>query len=531
MPRTPTACTRIFEFRDMVSALNQNGLRVVMDVVYNHTAASGQDDHSVLDKVVPGYYYRYTTNGALYNSSCCSDTATEYAMMEKLMIDTVVRFAADYKVDGFRFDLMNLHTRQNMLDLKTAVQAVDPDIYLYGEGWDFGSALDKGLTACPSCYAQKYNMTGAGIGLFNDIIRDAAHGGYSTDSLQIRHQGFINGLSYDWNGYSYANRAQSDLWVATDQLRSALRASGTDWNGQGAPFTADPQEAVNYVEKHDNETLFDQNVFKLPAAVSMAERVRSQNMGQSIVGLAQGIPFIQMGSDILRSKSLDRNSYDSGDWFNRVWWDHSRNNFGSGLPPSWDNNSRWAIMGPLLANSALDPATSDMDFAAAHLREILRIRKSSPLFRLATEADINARVGHYNSSNTQDGLIVMRLSDELAPDLDGSLENILVFFNANKISQNITIAGANGFTLHPLQADGIDADPVAQTATFNDATDTFTIPARTTAVFVSTDTLVAPTPPSSINWVGKMSAARRHRARHRQGRIRSRRLRCLCAGL
>ncbi|HNU06067.1 MAG TPA: DUF3372 domain-containing protein, partial [Anaerolineae bacterium] len=152
----PDGVTRILEFRDMVSALNQNGLRVVMDVVYNHTAASGQGDKSVLDRVVPGYYYRYDANGALYTTSCCDDTATEYEMMQKLMVDTVVRFAEDYKVDGFRFDLMNFHTRQNMLDLQTAVNAVSPKIYLYGEGWDFGSARDKGLTTCPNCYAQKY---------------------------------------------------------------------------------------------------------------------------------------------------------------------------------------------------------------------------------------------------------------------------------------------------------------------------------------------------------------------------------------
>ncbi|MFZ2360275.1 MAG: alpha-1,6-glucosidase domain-containing protein [Anaerolineae bacterium] len=495
---------RILEFRDMVSALNQNGLRVVMDVVYNHTAASGQGDKSVLDRVVPGYYYRYDANGALYTTSCCDDTATEYEMMEKLMIDTVVRFAVDYKVDGFRFDLMNFHTRQNMLNLKAAVNAVDPKIYLYGEGWTFGSAQQKGFTTCPNCFADKYNMTGAGIGLFNDIIRDAAHGGYSEDTLQIRKQGFINGLSYDWNGYEYANRLQSNLHSATDRLRSALRGSGADWNGQGSPFTDDPQEAVNYVEKHDNETLFDQNVFKLPSSVSMAERVRSQNMGVSIVGLAQGVPFLQMGQDILRSKSLDRNSYDSGDWFNRVWWDRSRNNFGSGLPPSWDNSTRWGIMGPLLANTALDPTTADMNFAAAHLRETLRIRNSSPLFRLTTEADINARVGHYNSSNTQDALIVMRLSDEPAPDLDANWENILVFFNANKVQQTFTIPGANGFSLHPLHTNGVDDDPVITTASFNDATDTFTIPARTTVVFVSTQTLTPPAPPSTIDWVGRM---------------------------
>jgi pullulanase len=98
-----------------------------------------------------------------------------------------------------------------------------------------------------------------------------------------------------------------------------------------------------------------------------------------------------MGSDILRSKSLDRNSYDSGDWFNRVYWDKSSNNFGVGLPPTWDNNSRWPIMGPLLANAGLDPATANMNFAASHLRETLRLRMSSPLFRLTTEAEINAR--------------------------------------------------------------------------------------------------------------------------------------------
>lgn len=495
----PEGVQRILEFRRMVSALNRNGLRVVMDVVYNHTAAAGQADKSVLDKIVPGYYYRYDANGTLYETSCCADTASEYAMFEKLMIDTLKRWASDYKVDSFRFDLMNFHTRQNMLNVKSALQAIDPTIYLYGEGWDFGSAAAKGLTTCPHCYAKQTNMTGQGIGLFNDKIRDAAHGGYSTDDIGIRKQGFINGLSYDWNGYFYNNRDQSDLRTAMDILRSGLRASGVDWNGQGSPFTDDPQEAVNYVEKHDNETLFDQNIFKLPTSVSMADRVRAHNMGASLIGLAQGVPFFQMGQDILRSKSLDRNSYDSGDWFNRVYWDKSSNNFGVGLPPTWDNNSRWAIMDPLLANTALDPATADMNAAAAHLREILRIRKSSPLFRLPTEAAVNAQVSFYNTGATpQDGLIIMALADNGATELDANYETILVFFNANKIAQSYTIANANGFTLHPIQADNTDADAVVKTATFNDSTDTFSIPARTTAVFVSTEIIL---PPSTIDEV------------------------------
>lgn len=511
----PDGPARILEFRELVSALNRNGLRVVLDVVYNHTSASGQDDHSVLDKIVPGYYHRYDASGNLYTSSCCADTATEYALMEKLMTDTVVRFAADYKVDGFRFDLMNLHTRRNMEHVQAAVTAVEPTIYLYGEGWDFGSARDKGLTACPDCYAKQNNMTGSGIGAFNDKIRDAAHGGYNTDPVQIRRQGFINGLSYDWNGYEYAGRDRTDLWAATETLRAALA-------GSAAFFAADPQETINYVEKHDNETLFDQNVFKLPngdgkgnpgwigvriPATAMADRVRSQNLGASIVGLAQGVPFFQMGQDLLRSKSLDRNSYDSGDWFNRVWWDGSRNNFGVGLPPAWDNDTRWGIMRPLLADERLSPAAADLAASAAHFREVLRLRRSSPLFRLPTQAEIERRVWFYNTDNAQDALIVMALSDAPDPDLDAQYETILVFFNANKKEQTIAIPGAASFTLHPIQADATDADPVVQTARFDAAAGAFTIPARTAAVFVSAQALQKPQPASSVDWVGDMSPA------------------------
>ncbi|MEA3309861.1 MAG: alpha-1,6-glucosidase domain-containing protein, partial [Chloroflexota bacterium] len=517
----PDGVTRILEFRRMISALNQNGLRVVMDMVYNHTSASGQADKSVLDKIVPGYYYRYDTNGVLQQTSCCPDTACEYEMMEKLMVDTLVRFAEDYRVDGFRFDLMNLHTQRNMLNVQSAINAIDPDIYLYGEGWDFGSAKDKGLTDCTAgwCYAQKYNMTGKGIGLFNDIIRDATHGGYSQDTTGIRKQGFSNGLSYDWNGYAYSNRSQSALHTVMDTLRSGLRASGTDWNGQGAPFTDDPQESVAYVEKHDNETLFDQNAFKLPhgdgsgnpgwigsssiPTTTLTDRVRAQNMGQSLMALSQGVPFFQMGTDILRSKSLDRNSYDSGDWFNKIYWDYSENNFGKGLPPAWDNDSRWDIMRPLLTDTTtLDPATANIEFAAAHFRELLRLRYSSPLFRLTTEADVNARASYYNDDNLLDGFLALRLSDEVAPDLDSSYENILVFFNANKVQQSLTISGAAGFTLHPLHTNGVDDDPVVQSAVFDDTTDSFTIPARTTVVFVSDQALTSPPAPSTLDWVG-----------------------------
>ena len=494
--------SRLIEFREMVQILNENGLRVVMDVVYNHTAQSGQAEKSVLDKIVPGYYQRYDNQGSLQTSSCCADTASEFAMMEKLMVDTVVRWATAYKVDAFRFDLMNLHTVDNVIAVRDAVQSLTiandgvdgSKIYVYGEGWDFGSASGKGLY-----HANQFNSAGTGVGTFNDRIRDAVHGGFDTDPLRIRQQGFINGLSYDWNGYTYNNRYLGDLLDATDRLRVGLAGNLQNYsftdrynNNQtglglsGTGYALDPQEAVNYISKHDNETLYDLNVFKAPIGTAMADRLRIQNMGLSLVGLGQGVPFFHLGSDMLRSKSLDRNSYDSGDWFNRIDFTYQANNFGVGLPPAWDNSSRWDIMRPLLTNTALQPNQSDILDTVEHFKEILEIRASSELFHLETASDVNNRLQFHNTGSSQlGGLIVMTLDDTISPDLDPNYEHIIVLFNANKVAYNFTLpsmAGLNA-SLHPVQANSNDS--VVQTASFNSSTGTFSVPARTTAVFVS----------------------------------------------
>ena len=499
--------SRILEFREMVKVLSENNLRVVMDMVYNHTFASGLYTQAVLDKVVPSYYHRYDNAGVIQSSSCCADTAVEMEMMQKLMADTLLRWATAYKVDGFRFDLMNLHPVSSMVRVRDQLQALTMEkdgvdgskIYLYGEGWDFGSAKDKGLF-----YANQYNMAGTGIGTFNDKIRDAIHGGYSEDPTEIHQQGFVNGQSYDWNGHFYRKRFRSDGRATTDRLRINLagslqhfelldqndhKISGIQLEGSGYAF--DPQETVNYCSKHDNETLYDLNVFKLPNGqsgmqrISMDDRVRVQNLALSLVGFSQGIPFFQMGSDMLRSKSLDRNSYDSGDWFNRLDFSYENNNFAVGLPPAWNNQSRWFMMSPLLMDASLKPGRSDILKSVYHLREILSIRKSSKLFRLETAADIQEKISFYNEgSNQREGLIVLSIDDTKGKPIDPNYDRLIVFFNADKFPKSFTIPELAGqsFQLHPIQSESYD-EWVRQSS-FDLRSGTFTIPQRTAAVFV-----------------------------------------------
>lgn len=208
------------------------------------------------------------------------------------------------------------------------------------------------------------------------------------------------------------------------------------------------------------------------------------NLGMDLVALTQGVPFFQAGQDMLRSKSLDRNSYNSGDWFNRLDFSYETNNWGVGLPPG-ENEANWPVLKPLLANPALKPAKADILSAVEHFRELLRIRKSSPLFRLQTAEQIQQQVMFLNTGpDQQAGLIVMSIADNGATDLDDQYEQIVVLFNANDEAVSFTDATLSGkqFALHHEQA--TSSDPVVRAASYNQPTGTFTIPARTTAVFV-----------------------------------------------
>ncbi len=519
----PDGSTRIEEFREMVQSLNTNGLRVVMDVVYNHTAASGQDAKSVLDRVVPGYYHRLNENtGAVETSTCCQNTATEHAMMEKLMIDSVITWATQYKVDAFRFDLMGHHMKANMVKLRQRLNALTiansgvdgSKVYLYGEGWNFGDDVQNNKRGVQ---ATQLNMPGTGIGTFNDRLRDAVRGGGPFDSGQdIQRQGFISGLSYDPNSFAQgtAEEQRARLLLAQDQIKVGLAGNlrdytfvdrtgktvtgkDVDYNGSPTGYAADPQETITYIEAHDNETLFDILQAKAPAATSIEDRVRMQNLGTSIVSLGQGIPFFQAGQDLLRSKSGDRNSYNSGDWFNKVDWTGATNNWGVGLPIMGENQNNWSVYQPLLANPALKPSETNIIAATAYFQEMLRIRKSSPLFRLGNADDINQRVHFLNAGPDQvEGLIVMSIMDGMPndatrpaqmrlQDLDPFYDQIVVVFNANDEAQTFQNddASETRFRLHPYQVGS--NDPVVRTAKYDAATNTFTVPPRTTAVFVA----------------------------------------------
>jgi pullulanase len=273
----PSGLTRIREFRAMVESLHLIGLRVVMDVVYTHTAAAGQDFYSVLDKVVPGYYYRLDRNGDFYTSTCCPNTASEHRMFFKMMLDTLKIWVEEYRVDGFRFDLMGFSFKSNLLEIQQALHEIDPTLYLYGEGWDFGEVANNALGE----NATQANMAGTGIGTFSDRGRDAIRGGRAFDRGRslVAEQGFLNGLWYDRNVFGDGTLQQ--LLETSDLVKLALAGTGKeyqlvnhrgalvtgaqlDYNGRSAGYSRDPSEVINYISAHDNQTLFDNNQSKLP---------------------------------------------------------------------------------------------------------------------------------------------------------------------------------------------------------------------------------------------------------------------------
>ena len=491
---------RIIEFREMVMNLHKAGLRVGMDVVYNHTFAAGQKEKSVLDRIVPGYYHRLNAAGKVEQSTCCDNTATENMMMAKLMIDSAELWTHYYKIDSFRFDLMGHQPRAAMEQLQARVnKAAGHKVQLIGEGWNFGE-VENGARFVQ---ASQLSLNGSGIGTFSDRARDSIRGGSASDSGfdMIKRQGYINGLVYDPNPQAGA-RPQTDLLTTADMVKVGLAGSirsyplttrddtvrtleAIDYNGQPAGYASEPGEAVNYVENHDNQTLYDMNVFKLPLATSTADRARVQMLAAAINAFSQGVAYFHAGIDTLRSKSLDRNSFNSGDWFNRIDWSYQDNYFGTGLPPAEDNAKDYAIIKPLLGNASLKPSPADIAYARDAFRDLLKIRASSTLFRLRSAADIRERLRFYNNGPAQVATVI-------AARIDGNnyaganFAAVDYFINVDKVAHELRIDQAKGRTLrlHPVHLNPAAADKRAAAANFDSATGTFSIPARTAVVFV-----------------------------------------------
>ena len=488
---------RILEFRRMVQALHATGLRVGMDMVYNHTSAAGQKASAVLDRIVPGYYQRLNAQGAVETSTCCANTATENLMMAKLMIDSAVVWAREYAIDSFRFDLMGHQPRAAMQALQRAVdQAAGRHIHLIGEGWNFGEIANGARFV----QAAQGALAGSGIGAFSDRGRDAVRGGGCCDdaAAMLSRQGWINGLHYDSNGRAPSMLA--DLQHSAELVRVGLAGtlrhyrmsaadgqvkalSEIDYAGQAAGFASQPDEVVNYVENHDNPTLFDINVLKLPRGITREERARVQVLGLAVTAFSQGIAYFHAGVEALRSKSLDRNSYDSGDWFNRLDWTFTDNHFGSGLPPKGDNGTLWPTMKALLADPAIKPGPAEIAFTRDAFLDLLKIRASSVLLRLRSADEINARLSFLPAPPTA---VVGRLDGH---GLAGAGFAELVYaINVDKAPATLLLPALQGrnLVLHPVHRASTAADKRPIEASRWDANSgTLTVPARTALVYVT----------------------------------------------
>ncbi|WP_330311762.1 pullulanase-type alpha-1,6-glucosidase [Streptomyces sp. NBC_00523] len=492
----PDGTKRTVEFRQMVQGINGAGLRTVMDVVYNHTVASGQDDKSVLDRIVPGYYQRLLEDGTVATSTCCANTAPENTMMGKLVVDSIVTWAKEYKVDGFRFDLMGHHPKANILAVRKALDALTTakdgvdgkKIILYGEGWNFGEIADDARFV----QATQKNMAGTGIATFSDRARDAVRGGSPFDE-DPGVQGFATGLYTDPNT-STANGTQAEQkarllhyqdlikvgltgnladYTFTDTSGNTVKGSGVDYNGAPAGYAAAPGDALAYADAHDNETLYDALAFKLPAGTPAADRARMQVLAMATATLSQGPALSQAGTDLLRSKSLDRNSFDSGDWFNALHWDcRAGNGFGRGLPPAADNEAKWSYAKPLLTNATVNPGCAQINGASAAYQDLLTIRTTEKDFDLASAAQVRSRLAFPLSGKDETpGVITMRLG------------KLVVVFNAapGTTTQKVTALAGKDYALHPVQAKG--ADLTVKKSSYERSSGSFTVPGRTVAVF------------------------------------------------
>ena len=292
--------SRIREFKQMVQTLHKNGIRVVMDVVYNHTS-TGKGSH--LDLLVPGYFYRHNADSTLSNASGCgNETASERAMMRKLMIESVVYWATEYHVDGFRFDLMGIHDIETMNEIRAALDEVDPTIFIYGEGW----TADKSPLAESKRAVKKNVKELKGIAVFSDDLRDAIKGSW----MHAEVPGFVAGTDSLEESIKFGVVASTkhDSIDYTKPIYSK------------APYATSPSQIINYVSCHDDLCLVDKLKESRPANASDEDLKKFNKLAQTIVFTSQGVPFIYAGEELYRNKKGVHNTYNASDSINQIDW-------------------------------------------------------------------------------------------------------------------------------------------------------------------------------------------------------------------
>ena len=279
---------RITEYKQMVQALHEAGIGVVMDVVYNHT----YDANSAFNKIVPYYYYRYNADGSNTSASGCgNDTASERYMYRKFMVDSVSYWTEEYNLDGFRFDLMGLHDLETMNQVQQAVHSINPNAIIYGEGWTMGSTLDR------SPQANQQNISKIeGVAVFNDAIRDGLKGSV----FDAYSKGYISG------------EAEANVQKIVFGIMGG-KGSATGWQVEN-------DLVINYMSAHDNRTLWDKLAMSNPDA-TVQQRLAMNRLGAAIIMTGRGTPFMQAGEEMLRTKGGDENSYNSGDEVNNIDWE------------------------------------------------------------------------------------------------------------------------------------------------------------------------------------------------------------------
>lgn len=375
-PYLPT--TRIKEFKQMVQALHKAGIRVILDVVYNHTF---DIKNSNFQRINPDYFYRKTADGKYSDGSGCgNETASEKPLMREYMIESAKYWAEEYHIDGFRFDLMGVHDIETMNLIRKELNKIDPSIYIYGEGWSAGSCAYPTERLAMKANTRQLN----GIGAFCDDMRDALRGPFSDDHKG----GFLAGVE---------NLEESIKFGIVGAI-SHPQIDMTKVNYSKEPWTNSPAQMISYVSCHDDMCLTDRLRSSIPG-INEDELIRLDLLAQTAVLTSQGVPFILCGEEMLRDKKGVHNSYKSPDSINRL---------------DWNNLKKYPEV-------------------FSYYSGLIALRKAHPAFRMG-DADMVRR--HLEFLDAPKGVVAFRLKDNAGGD---SWKDITVILNSNKKVEEISV--------------------------------------------------------------------------------------------